>query len=123
MTSIFSVLPLESVSKLRRPYLDPRYPEQKYTEQRSFSDGQVRRRTAVADERTLGQALDSFQMNAALHNRYLQFTVHEEANLVQVIVKESNDEEKIIRKIPPDEIVRLIERRNEILGFLFDMVA
>ena len=42
---------------------------------------------------------------------------------MQVIVKESNDEEKIIRKIPSDEIVRLIERRNEILGFLFDIVA
>jgi len=41
---------------------------------------------------------------------------------VQVIVKESDDGEKIIRKIPSDEIVRLIAKRNEILGFLFDMV-
>lgn len=123
MTSIFSVLPLESISKLRRPYLDPQYPERKYTEQRSFSDGRGRRRAAIPDEGSLGRALDTFQINAALHDRYLQFTIHEEANLVQVIVKESNDEEKIIRKIPPDEIVRLIERRNEILGFLFDMVA
>ncbi len=53
-----------------------------------------------------------------MHSRYLQFTVQEDADIVQVIVRESNDEEKIIRKIPSDEIVRLIARRNEILGFL-----
>jgi uncharacterized FlaG/YvyC family protein len=58
-----------------------------------------------------------------MHSRYLQFTIHEDAGVIQVVVKESNGEEKVIRKIPSDEIVRLIEKRNQILGFLFEAVA
>jgi len=122
MVSVFSALPLDGTDRSGRSYLDPRYPERKYTEQSSFSDGQARL-SALRGDRTLERVLDNFQVKAALHSRYLQFTIQEDAHLVQVIVKESNDEEKIIRKIPPDEIVRLIAKRNEILGFLFDMVV
>ncbi len=122
MTSIFSVLPPDGTGRLRRSFLDPQYPERRYTEQSSFSDNQARR-GALRGDRTLERVLDNYQVNAALHNRYLQFTIQEEADLVQVIVRESSNDEKIIRKIPSDEIVRLIEKRNEILGFLFDTVA
>ena len=122
MVSAFSVLPLDGTDRSRRNYLDPRYPVRRYTEQISFSDGRARL-NALRGDRTLERVLDNFQVRAAMHNRYLQFTVQEEADIVQVIVKESDDGEKIIRKIPSDEIVRLIERRNEILGFLFDIVA
>lgn len=106
----------------RKNYLEPSYPRKRYDEQRTFSEGRIRS-SFLRGDKSLERALDTFQENAALHSRYLQFNIEEDADLVQVIVKESNDEEKIIRKIPPDEIVRLIERRNEILGFLFDIVA
>jgi flagellar protein FlaG len=122
MAPAFSVPSVEVMGWARKNYLEPSYPRKRYDEQRTFSDGRFRDRVRRGDK-SLERALDSFQEHAALHSRYLQFNIEEEANLVQVIVKESNDEEKIIRKIPPDEIVRLIERRNEILGFLFDIVA
>jgi uncharacterized FlaG/YvyC family protein len=122
MVSEISALPLIGTDRPGRSYLDPRYPERRYTEQSSFSDGQARL-SALRGDRTLERVLDNFQIKAAMHSRYLQFTIQEDAHLVQVIVKESNDEEKIIRKIPSDEIVRLIAKRNEILGFLFDMVV
>jgi len=122
MVSAFSVLPLDGTDRSRRNYLDPRYPVRRYTEQISFSDGRARL-NALRGDRTLERVLDNFQVRAAMHNRYLQFTVQEEADIVQVIVKESDDGEKIIRKTPSDEIVRLIAKRNEILGFLFDMVV
>jgi uncharacterized FlaG/YvyC family protein len=122
MVSAFSVLPIDGTDRSRRAYLDPRYPERRYTEQSTFSDGRVRL-SALRGDRTLERVLDNFQVKAAMHSRYLQFTVQEDADIVQVIVRESNDEEKIIRKIPSDDIVRLIARRNEILGFLFDMVV
>lgn len=122
MVSDISALSLIGTNRPGKSYLDPRYPEQRYTEQSSFSDGQARL-SAFRGDRTLERILDNFQVRAAMHSRYLQFTIQEDADIVQVIVKESNDEEKIIRKIPPDEIVRLIAKRNEILGFLFDMVV
>ncbi|MGI6783950.1 MAG: flagellar protein FlaG [Aminivibrio sp.] len=122
MASIYSVAPLAALYRPRRPYLDPRYPEKRYTEQTAFSDDRARKKIARGDW-TLERALDNFQVKAAMHSRYLQFTIQEDAGLVQVVVKESNGEEKVIRKIPPDEIVRLIEKRNELLGFLFEMVV
>lgn len=92
-----------------------------YEVQRAFSDlAHLKTRQTSKD---LDGALESFQKLAALHLRHLSFTVREEADLVQVVVTESNGEDRIIRKIPPDEIVRMIERRNEILGFLFDRVV
>ena len=122
MALIHPVAPLAGLLQPKRPYLDPRYPEKRYTEQTAFSDDRARKR-GLPDNWNLERVLDNFQINAAMHSRYLQFTVQEDAGLVQVVVKESNGEEKVIRKIPSDEIVRLIEKRNEILGFLFDTVA
>ncbi|NLA91571.1 MAG: flagellar protein FlaG [Synergistaceae bacterium] len=122
MALIHPVAPLAGLLQPKRPYLDPRYPEKRYTEQTAFSDDRARKR-GLPDNWTLERVLDNFQINAAMHSRYLQFTVQEDAGLVQVVVKESNGEEKVIRKIPSYEIVRLIEKRNEMLGFLFDTVA
>ncbi len=122
MSPSFSVPSVEVMGQARKNYLEPTYPRRRYDEQRTFSEGRARDHVLRGDK-TLERALDTFQEHASLHSRYLQFKIEEEADLVQVIVRESNDEEKIIRKIPPDEIVRLIERRNEILGFLFDIVA
>ena len=92
-----------------------------YEVQRAFSD--LARLKIRQTSKDLDGALESFQKLAALHLRHLNFTVREEADLIQVVVTESNGEDRIIRKIPSDEIVRLIERRNEILGFLFDRVV
>lgn len=122
MASIYFNTPLAGLLNSGRPYLDPRYPEKRYTEQTNFSDDRARRKEIRGDW-TLERVLDNFQIKASMHSRFLQFTIHEDAGLVQVVVKESNGEEKVIRKIPSDEIVRLIEKRNELLGFLFEVVA
>ena len=104
-----------------RPGPDPDKLRKSYGVQRAFSDlARLKIRQTGHD---LDGALESFQKLAALHLRHLRFTVREEADLVQVVVTESNGEDRIIRKIPSDEIVRLIERRNEILGILFDRVV
>jgi len=122
MAPIYLDAPVAGLFPSKRPYLDPRYPEKKYTEQAAFSGGRARKRN-FRDGPTLERVLDNYQINAAMHSRYLQFTIHEDAGVIQVVVKESNGEEKVIRKIPSDEIVRLIEKRNQILGFLFEAVA
>ncbi len=91
-----------------------------YGVQRAFSQAFASTRQTGKD---LEGALENYQKLAALHFRHLRFAIREEADLIQVVVTESNGEDRIIRKIPPDEIVRMIERRNEILGFLFDRVV
>ncbi len=104
-----------------RPVPDSDKLRKSYEAQRAFSElTQLKIRQTSKD---LDGALESFQKLAALHLRHLRFTIREEADLVQVVVTESNGEDRVIRKIPSDEIVRLIERRNEILGFLFDRVV
>ncbi|MDI9370876.1 MAG: flagellar protein FlaG [Synergistaceae bacterium] len=122
MTPAFAIPSIEVVGWARKNYLEPSYPDKRYDEQKSFSELRARGRHARGDG-TLQRALDSYRDHAAYSSRFLQFNIVEEAGLVQVIVKEKNDEEKIIRKIPPDEIVRLIERQNEMIGFLLDLVA
>ena len=122
MASIYFNAPLAGLLNSGRPYLDPRYPEKRFTEQTKFCYDRASRKD-IGGDWTVERILDNFQIKASMHSRYLQFNIHEDAGLVQVVVKESNGEEKVIRKIPSDEIVRLIEKRNEILGFLFEIVA
>ncbi|WP_232207771.1 flagellar protein FlaG [Aminomonas paucivorans] len=54
-----------------------------------------------------------------IFGRDIKFRYKKEADLYQVEVIDLQDQ-KVIRKIPPDEIVSLIENINEMLGALFD---
>ena len=54
-----------------------------------------------------------------IFGRDIKFRYKKEADLYQVEVIDLQDQ-RVIRKIPPDEIVCLIENINEMLGALFD---
>lgn len=54
-----------------------------------------------------------------IFGRDIKFRYKKEADLYQVEVIDLQDQ-RVIRKIPPDEIVSLIENINEMLGALFD---
>ena len=107
--------------RMQQPSGDSDKLQSSYGFQQAFSDLELPKGRQTA--RNLEGALENYQKLAALHFRHLRFTIREEADLIQVVVTESNGEDRIIRKIPSDEIVRLIERHNEILGFLFDRVV
>jgi len=74
------------------------------------------------DEGALRETLAQVEKVAQAFNRHLRFEVKTEADLVQVQVVNASDG-KVIRKIPPDEVVRMVERVNELLGALFDVEA
>jgi flagellar protein FlaG len=74
------------------------------------------------DERALRETLAQAEKVAQAFNRQLRFEVKTEADLIQVQVVNASDG-KVIRKIPPDEVVRMVERVNELLGALFDVEA
>lgn len=49
----------------------------------------------------------------------LQFDVREEADIVQIVVKDSSSGD-VIKEIPPERIVKFLEGMKELLGSLFD---
>ena len=57
-----------------------------------------------------------------LFNRDLRFEKHEETGLIQISIVDRNDG-KVIKQIPPDETLKVIERIQEILGGLIDVYA
>ncbi|MGI6784700.1 MAG: flagellar protein FlaG [Aminivibrio sp.] len=79
-------------------------------EQGKVSEDQVRH--AVEHANKVAQAFD----------RSLKFEYRREANIYQVSVIDTTKDE-VVRKIPPDEVVRFMERIGEIFGALFDVNA
>jgi len=65
-------------------------------------------------------AIRKAEQMAVIFDRSLKFKYIEEANIYQVHVIDHANNDKVIRKIPPDELVHFIAAVNEMLGALFD---
>jgi uncharacterized FlaG/YvyC family protein len=79
-------------------------------EQRPVSEDQVR------------DAVDHANKVASAFDRTLKFEYRKEADVYQVSVIDTAKDE-VVRKIPPDEVVRFMERIGEIFGALLDVNA
>jgi uncharacterized FlaG/YvyC family protein len=77
---------------------------------------------AEVDEEILREDLDKAEKVASVFGRKLRFNIQKEANLVQIEVLDA-EQDKVIRKIPPDQVVRMVERLNEMVGALWDAEA
>ncbi len=76
------------------------------------------------DRETLRNVLDKTidLVSSIAHQRHLKYEVREEAGLMQVQVIDSKDG-SVIRKIPADEIVSLIEYIHDMLNSRLDVKA
>ncbi len=73
-------------------------------------------------EDSLKGAVDQANEIAKMFDRGLKFEYRKEADLYQVsVIDRSKDE--VVRKIPPDEVVRFIERIKEMFGAMLDVQA
>jgi flagellar protein FlaG len=54
-----------------------------------------------------------------IHNVNLQFSVNKDSGRIMVIVTDETTG-KVIREIPPEEIVRFAEKFGEMVGMIFD---
>ena len=70
-------------------------------------------------EEELAQLLQKAEETSRIFGRDIKFRYQKEADLYQVEIVD-RQENKVIRKIPPDEIVHLIENINTMLGAIFD---
>jgi len=71
------------------------------------------------DPELLREKVNKVQEMSDLMGHSLQFDVREEANIVQIVVKESSSGE-VVKEIPPERIVKFLEGMKELLGSLFD---
>ncbi len=68
----------------------------------------------------VSQVLDALNDNInTIHNVGLEFSKHEDSGreVIKVVEKETGD---LIRQIPPEEMLDLAVRMNELVGILFD---
>ena len=54
-----------------------------------------------------------------IHNVDLQFSVHEASGQIKVVVKDEASG-KVIREIPPDEVLNLAAKFDEMVGLILD---
>ena len=73
-------------------------------------------------EDSLRGAVDQANEIAKMFDRGLKFEYRKEADLYQVSVIDTSRDE-VVRKIPPDEVVRFIERIKEMFGAMLDVQA
>lgn len=73
-------------------------------------------------EDQLRNAVDHANRVARAFDRSLKFEYRKEADIYQVSVIDTTKDE-VVRKIPPDEVVRFMERIGEIFGALIDVSA
>jgi len=80
------------------------------------------KKAELPDEKQIKSVLEQAEKMASIFDRNLKFLYRKEADVYQVEVIDASKNE-VIRKIPPDEMIRFIEHINEMLGALFDMNA
>jgi len=84
--------------------------------------GQRRGKIPGDSEKQLPSLLEKAEKVANIFGRNLKFRYREEADVYQVEVVDAESNE-VVRKIPPDEMVRFIENIQELFGALFDARA
>ena len=79
--------------------------------------------TAPFDKDRLKEALKAAEKLSDYSNRRLKFEYQEEADVFQVSVVDDDGAGEVIRKIPPDSILRMIESVRKYVGTSLDTKA
>lgn len=75
----------------------------------------------VTEER-LKDAVEQANSLSVMFDRSLKFEYRQEADIYQVSVIDTSKDE-VVRKIPPDEVVRFIESIKDLFGAMLDVQA
>ncbi|MDP7420422.1 MAG: flagellar protein FlaG [bacterium] len=82
------------------------------------SSGQI----VIENMQNIEQIVSHLQDLASSFNRKLVFAVDKRTNRILVKVIDKNTD-KVVRELPPDEIVDMVARLKEYVGAIFDKVA
>ena len=78
--------------------------------------------SALLNQKQLEEILKVAEKTASDFNLNLRFEYREEANVFQVHVFDV-DNQRVLRKIPSDEILRMAENVQKVLGMILDTKA
>lgn len=73
-------------------------------------------------EESLKDAVEQANTLSVMFDRSLKFEYRKEADVYQVSVIDTSKDE-VVRKIPPDEVVRFIESIKDLFGSMLDVQA
>ncbi|NVL89818.1 MAG: flagellar protein FlaG [Desulfobacterales bacterium] len=95
-------------------------PKPKAAEPEKTSSGNKEERKPDAE--LLQQMLNVAQEHFHIRNIGLEFSVHKETNRIKVTVFDK-DTGEMVREIPPQEVLNLVAKIDEMMGILFDKKA
>ena len=112
--------PVQQQSEAAKPVMPVRQAESQAAETRGTASPAVMD-TAQLDKERLETANRAAEDLTRLSNRKLKFEYQKETDVFQVSVMD--DDNKVIRKIPADSVLRMIEHIREVLGLVLDEKA
>jgi len=91
----------------------------KSNEQKFFS---TQSEQSKKNEDNVQEAVDKLNKTAVIFDRSLRFQIHDKTHRTMVSVVDMANE-KVIRQIPPEEVLDLVAKMDDYLGLIFDKKA
>lgn len=76
-------------------------------------------KTSAADNERVKEAIEKMNSDIRFKRTGCEFTYHEECNRVSIKLYDTNTKE-VIREIPSEDTIRMLEKMNEIAGLMID---
>lgn len=92
---------------------------EKNIEQKELQDAKTIPRDRIVERHQIVDALEKMSRTIELFNKRLKFSIDEESKriVVKVIDTETN---KIVREIPPEEVLKFVANLHKFLGIFID---
>lgn len=76
-------------------------------------------KTSTADNERVKEAIEKMNSDIRFKRTGCEFTYHEECNRVSIKLYDTNTKE-VIREIPSEDTIRMLEKLNELAGLMID---
>ncbi|HAU87785.1 MAG TPA: hypothetical protein DCW90_20545 [Lachnospiraceae bacterium] len=76
-------------------------------------------KTSSADNERVKEAIEKLNSDIRFKRTGCEFTYHEECNRVSIKLYDTNTKE-VIREIPSEDTIRMLEKLNELAGLMID---
>ncbi|MBU0986457.1 MAG: flagellar protein FlaG [Proteobacteria bacterium] len=114
------VEPITDTGNRMVPSAQARLPAEMGMIQNEKSAKEAEKQVEMANSAHLEELAADLQKNLKImHNVDLQFSVHETSGQVMVIVRDESSG-KVIREIPPKEVLNLAAKFDEMIGLILD---
>jgi len=82
-------------------------------------ESETKNAEAIGDIKKLAEAVEKMNKTTRIFNKSMHFKLHEESNRWQVQIMDL-DSGKVLREIPPKEVLDVVARIQEMVGLFVD---